>query len=453
MTCSICCDPFTYSTRAEITCPRQECEFTCCKSCMKTYFTTSINNPHCMNCKYEFEDMFIIENINYTFFKSELKKKQMELLLQIEQSRIPQSQEEAKRILYNKNRMKIKIDIEKQQKELQTIYLLNIERLKKNYLDECLKLDKLIPPSFDKKISPHKTSTVKCQKNDCKGFLSTSYKCGLCDSYTCSKCYEVKENKHEHMCDKEKVETVQLIKKETRSCPVCTTRISKINGCDQMWCTHCNNAFSWKTGQVQTGRIHNPHYFDFLKKQNGYQPRNPLDVLCGGIPNLSILLGYTSKLRPNVDAVESNINFIHQFCSHLQGTRTPFPMDNRLEGLRVSYILNILPLDKWKKGIYNIHSTEKHHKFEWDMDDIIINVGCDLLRNYEKFASETNHSVDELTDYVINNTVKEFAQIIDYVNELKLKKAKAYKRKARVIICEQIQPFINNYSKKYVDPS
>ena len=84
-----------------------------------------------MNCKYEFEDMFIIENINYTFFKSELKKKQMELLLQIEQSRIPQSQEEAKRILYNKNRMKIKIDIEKQQKELRTIYLLNFERLKK----------------------------------------------------------------------------------------------------------------------------------------------------------------------------------------------------------------------------------------------------------------------------------------------------------------------------------
>ena len=137
MTCPICCDPFTYSVRAEITCPREECKFTCCKSCMKTYFTTSINNPHCMNCKYEFEDMFIIENINYTFFKSELKKKQMELLLQIEKSRIPQSQEEAKRILYNKNRIKIKIDIEKQKNELRTIYLLNCERLKKNYYDEC----------------------------------------------------------------------------------------------------------------------------------------------------------------------------------------------------------------------------------------------------------------------------------------------------------------------------
>jgi len=163
------------------------------------------------------------------------------------------------------------------------------------------------------------------------------------------------------MCDKEKVETLQLIKKETRSCPVCSTRISKIEGCDQMWCTHCNNAFSWKTGLVQTGPIHNPHYFDFLKKQNGYQPRNPLDVLCGGIPNLAILLGYTLKWQPNVDVVEKNISYIHQLCVHLQHTRIPFPMDVRLEELRVQYILNRLPLDKWKEK-YIVYILRKNAK-------------------------------------------------------------------------------------------
>lgn len=453
MTCSICCDHFTYLTRAEITCPRQECKFTCCKSCMKTYFTTSINNPHCMNCKYEFEDMFIIENINYTFFKSELKKKQGEILLQIEQSRIPQTQEQAKRILYNENRRKIQMDVNKQKRKLYHIYNLKCNELKNQWTQDLEKLEASIPPSFDTKKKPEAKFTVKCQKNDCKGFLSTSYKCVLCDSYTCSKCYEVIENKHEHMCDKEKVETLQLIKKETRSCPVCSTRISKIEGCDQMWCTHCNNAFSWKTGLVQTGPIHNPHYFDFLKKQNGYQPRNPLDVLCGGIPNLPILLGYTLKWQPNVDVVEKNISYIHQLCVHLQHTRIPFPMDVRLEELRVQYILNRLPLDKWKEKIYSIHSTEKRKKFEWDMGDILINVGGDLLRNYEKFVSETNHTVDELTDYVMNTTMKEFSQIIEYVNELKFKKAKAYKQKAMVIICEQKEPFITNYYEKYVDPS
>lgn len=452
MTCPICCDRFTYSTRAEITCPRQECKFTCCKSCMKTYFITSINNPHCMNCKYEFEDMFIIENINYNFFKSELKKKQSELLLHIEQSRIPQTQEQAKRILYNENRRKIQIDIHKQKKQIYHIYILKCKELKKKYNQDLKQLESSIPPLFDMKNEPEVKLTVKCQKIDCKGFLSTSYKCGLCDSYTCSKCYEVIENKLEHICDKEKVETLQLIKNETRSCPVCTTLISKIEGCNQMWCTHCNNAFSWKTGRVITGSIHNPHYFDFLKKQNGYQPRNPLDVLCGGIPDLSILLGYTRKWRPNVKVVEKNITYIHQLCMSLQTNRVPFQMDVRLEELRVEYILNRLPLEKWKEKIYNIHSMEKRKKFEWDMDDILLNVGGDLLRNYEKFASETRPSVDELTDYVMNTTMKEFSQIIDYVNELKLKKAKVYKQKAMVIICEQIKPLITNYYEKYVDP-
>jgi len=45
------------------------------------------------------------------------------------------------------------------------------------------------------------------------------------------------------------------------------------------------------------------------------------------------------------------------------------------------------------------------------------------------------------------------SQIIEYVNELKFKKAKAYKQKAMVIICEQKKPFITNYYEKYVDPS
>jgi len=96
-----------------------------------------------MNCKYEFEDMFIIENINYTFFKSELKKKQGEILLQIEQSRIPQTQEQAKRILYNENRRKIQMDVNKQKRKLNNQLTQDLE-----------KLEASIPPSFDTKKKP-----------------------------------------------------------------------------------------------------------------------------------------------------------------------------------------------------------------------------------------------------------------------------------------------------------
>jgi len=50
--------------------------------------------------------------------------------------------------------------------------------------------------------------------------------------------------------------------------------------CDQMWCTSCNTAFSWRTLRIVNGTVHNPHYFEYLRR-NGQQDRDPLDIQCG----------------------------------------------------------------------------------------------------------------------------------------------------------------------------
>ena len=54
-----------------------------------------------------------------------------------------------------------------------------------------------------------------------------------------------------------------------------------VKNCDQMWCTQCHTAFSWKTGKFEN-KIHNPHYYEWQRKNNnGEAPRNPGDIECG----------------------------------------------------------------------------------------------------------------------------------------------------------------------------
>ena len=38
-----------------------------------------------------------------------------------------------------------------------------------------------------------------------------------------------------------------------------------VKNCDQMYCTVCKIAFSWKTGEIENGVIHNPHYFQYQR--------------------------------------------------------------------------------------------------------------------------------------------------------------------------------------------
>lgn len=53
-----------------------------------------------------------------------------------------------------------------------------------------------------------------------------------------------------------------------------------LSNCDQMWCVSCNTAFNWRTLRIMNGTIHNPHYFEFMRR-NGQQARDPLDIQCG----------------------------------------------------------------------------------------------------------------------------------------------------------------------------
>ena len=134
--------------------------------------------------------------------------------------------------------------------------------------------------------------TQACPSDGCRGFLSQNWKCGVCDSYFCPDCHKKKAGRHDpdHVCNEEDKATVALIKADSRPCPNCGQAISKVDGCDQMWCTSCHTPFSWRTGKKISGRIHNPHYMQYQREGGeGRVVRVAGDVQCGGPPHVRVL--------------------------------------------------------------------------------------------------------------------------------------------------------------------
>jgi hypothetical protein len=113
----------------------------------------------------------------------------------------------------------------------------------------------------------------RCFTRDCRGFLNNNFECAVCSAHFCNRCHTSITGQHE--CDKEEVANIQFIEATSRGCPSCSALISKTEGCDQMYCIVCDTAFSWHSGRVDTGFIHNPHYLRRMEAV-GHIPRAPI---------------------------------------------------------------------------------------------------------------------------------------------------------------------------------
>lgn len=99
-----------------------------------------------------------------------------------------------------------------------------------------------------------------CPVPECRGLISKmDAKCAICSALICRACHVLVLDKNTHQCDPDVVATIELLKNDTKPCPKCAVPIYRMAGCDQMWCTQCNIAFSWRTGELETGIVHNPH--------------------------------------------------------------------------------------------------------------------------------------------------------------------------------------------------
>ena len=123
-------------------------------------------------------------------------------------------------------------------------------------------------------ITPNTSYVKHCCLAECNAILDDQLRCTQCGYISCENCLSAYKKDESHHCSKRAMEDAQSLKKEAKPCPQCSTFISKVEGCDQMWCVECKTAFSWRTGAIMNSEsimYENPHRSAFLRQQvKGY---------------------------------------------------------------------------------------------------------------------------------------------------------------------------------------
>jgi len=284
--CVICCEKYNRSTHIPIAC--RACGFEACRQCHATVILDPANQiPNCMECHKEFPREFLVENFTQKFVTQDWKKHRETIMFQKEKALLPTRQRVAE-LVRRKDTLR-----DEEAKLAAEIFELETRRRTIATEKQRIEYRIRVGPAADAEgavggnAATQRAAFVRPCPNteaNCRGFLSTQWKCNLCNMWACKDCHEIKgdEQDAEHTCHPDNLASAKLIDAETRGCPKCGARVFKISGCNQMFCTACNDcAFDWVTGRVETV-IHNPHYYEFQRQRNsGQAPRVAGDILCG----------------------------------------------------------------------------------------------------------------------------------------------------------------------------
>ena len=474
--CGVCYETFNNTTHISVACEHTGvCGFSACSDCVKTYLNGITTDPNCMECNKAWSDKFLAKKLGPTYMKGEYITHRKELLVQQQLSRLPETMpaverhkradlvweqmrtltaqhktavKEAKALSLkftelsrefaalqcdttDKAEFKInKINFSAQKKALEDKYKHNYET-KAQLLATKRELSNVWvhlrnggqSAAAEEKKEEGPKFIMPCPKTDCRGYLSSQYKCSMCEHHTCAKCFELiglTKEEAGHVCKSENIESADFIRKQTKPCPACCTRISKIDGCDQMWCTQCQKAFSWNTGKIVTGVIHNPHFYQYQREHGGgVAPRNPGDVVCGGLPGVwqvTNKFNQTSLPKQSKFMIDTVMN-IHRLQSHfthvdVHPLRQKLLTEQNYEEERILYILQQIGRDELASKIFRKDKARKINISVLHLCELFIAVGTDLFQNIMLSENKGQAFANELETRVF-----EYDQLRQYCNE------------------------------------
>lgn len=384
--CSVCCEKLNQTTRRLVSC--DFCPYVVCLSCSKTYVLSTVHQPHCMSCRKEWGIEAMNKHFPKVFLREELRKMREKILFEEEKTYLPPLQAEAERLM----------SIVKVEKEISAVQ----QRIRQNDANEeqLVRTQREIRRALDQELSVmgrrigeltyrRRNTAVNnapvvrpCTMENCRGFLNEKYKCGLCHAQICKECHRqvnTNETETEHVCNPDEVATITELNKSTKPCPKCHARIFKTDGCDQMFCIQCHTAFSWRTGEIELGVIHNPHYFQALREGNIQDPRHRVHQgECGPIPSYQLVYAITRNL-PLKD--RQWFEMFYQHFTHLrQVTLVNMTRREDRDQDRIKYLTGEYDDKVFKQKLYVHQQHMLRRREEHQMLDSYITIGEELFR-------------------------------------------------------------------------
>lgn len=458
-TCSICIESFNNIGRRKVVC--EKCTTEICTKCVKTFLAENVQEPNCMNCRETYSKRFMDNNFGQVYRKTTLKNVRLNVLVAREKQIMPDLMHRAD--AYKQCRIqeaaqaKIRKEMNILEMSLDETYRtrLKLDEMLKNNIHNIDTVDNRLSDEFMSTITEsiintnkvqtaienelnqlqalydanwseirrlskiyyngttQKTHTVmNCLKSDCKGFLDEDYVCGLCHTTVCKDCHEELNNveNNKHTCKQENIDSVKAIRDETKPCPTCKTRVFKTEGCDQMFCVQCHTGFSWNTGMIERGRMHNPHYFEWLRTKRQQMPREIGDVPCGGLPSWFTIKSHLETLNVHFTLI-TYLHAVYKMTEFIQNKEIPkYPVsegrDNELNMIAIRYMADDLPENQWRNKLFQIEKKKEVNTERRLVLDMMIAVLVDLFGDL----------CDTKDVEVINQKINEFDEIRKYFN-------------------------------------
>lgn len=414
MDCSICCEKFNNSNHLKVECKGCDTSDAACRQCCKTYILNSNSDPMCMFCKSPWERDFMIKNLTKKFVDTDLKKFSENLFLERQISLLPDTQKDAMKEKKIRGIQKMINDVLAEKARLKKL-LKEQDEIYKAY---CVELSR-VQFGTSTEDTAAENFTMKCCSKDCNGFLNSKYYCTMCETKYCKSCMEVKTQGH--VCNEDTKATIQAIKKQSKPCPGCGEMISKIDGCDQMWCVKCHIQFSWRTGQKMEGYNHNPEYFRWLREtgqtieRNPYENRNMVNV-CGVNVDGHYMIRVTSNLFPTDTKMQTSFINMYRFYRHVEFSVGNFEGRKRhfercLLRQRIMYLLGDITKEKWKNEIQKLDKQDKKNTAYENVWRLVLTVLTSMI---EKFIVYTN---EQKNPNHYKELMKESHEFRKYANE------------------------------------